>query len=220
MSERDRERLAPYLEEVALPARTTLCSAGQKIPYAVFPHDAITSTLMHLPEGESIEVGLMGAEGVVGLDLLYGAEDSVTTVVVQIPGHGVRIRSEDLVREVVEPNGEFHARLLRYSRAFFGMVAQSGACNASHGISQRLARWLLMVHDRLQRARFPLTHEFVALMLGVRRASITEVANHLRAVGAIDYDRGAITILRRDLLETTSCGCYNVIKDLENSIFV
>jgi CRP-like cAMP-binding protein len=219
LSEAEQVRLAPFFEEVDLRPKTQLCTSGQPISHAVFLHDAITSTLMDLPEGESIEVGLMGAEGFVGIDLMFGARESISTVVVQIPGRGARIKTDDLQRELLAKNPAFHALLVRYTRAFFGMVAQAGACNASHGIQQRLARWLLMVHDRLHRDRFPLTHEFIALMLGVRRASVTEAANQLRTAGAIDYDRGEVCILNRATLEQSACGCYLIVRQLGESIF-
>lgn len=211
--------MEPFLEEVELPAKLPLCTVGDSITHAVFPHDAVTSMLVDLAEGQCIELGLIGAEGVVGLDLLYGARESVTTVIVQMPGHGIRIRADAFQREILAKNGDFYGLLLRYGRAFFGMVAQSGACNATHPMEQRLARWLLMMYDRVQRERFPLTHEFIALMLGVRRASVSEAANGLRVVGAIDYDRGEMRVLRRDLLEQRACGCYAVIRRLSDSVF-
>lgn len=215
----ERERLEPYFEEVDLPMRTMLCTTGVEISHAVFPHDAVTSTLMELPEGDAVEVGLMGAEGVVGLDLLYGARTSVTTVTVQIPGRAVRIEAEPFLREVVKKRSGFYDLLLRYSRIFYGMVAQSGACNGSHALEQRLARWLLMIHDRVHRDQFPLTHEFAAYMLGVRRATVSEAANGLRLAGAIDYERGEMRVVDRPRLEASSCGCYRVMVDLEAALF-
>lgn len=213
LSVAERERLQPLLEPVELPAKTVLCRIGQPIEYAVFPATAITSTLVEMPEGDSMEVGLMGAEGIVGLDLLYDSPESVTTVVVQVAGVGARIKAEDFTREIVGRT-EFYRELLRYSRAFMGMVAQSGACNGTHVIEQRLARWLLMVHDRVHRDQFDLTHEYIALMLGVRRAGVSGAANQLRLAGAIDYTRGSVRILDRRTLEACSCGCYGIIRRL------
>lgn len=215
----EQQRLLPFTEEIAMPLRQTLCETGAPITHAVFPCDAITSTLVQMPEGDSIEVGLMGAEGVVGLDLLYGVRESATTVVVQLAGSGVRIRTDDFEREVLAKNGDFYSLLLRYSRAFFAMVAQSGACNASHALQQRLARWLLLVHDRVRTDRFPLTHEYIALMLGVRRATVSEAANGLRIAGAIDYDRGEIRVMERHALERSACGCYAVMRRLADGVF-
>jgi len=213
LSEAERERLEPLFEPVDLPAKMVLCRIGKPIEYAVFPATAITSTLVEMPEGDSMEVGIMGSEGVVGLDLLYDARESSTKVVVQVAGVGSRVKAEDFTREIVGRT-ELYKILLRYSRAFTGMIAQSGACNATHVIEQRLARWLLMVHDRVHHDRFDLTHEYMALMLGVRRAGVSGAANHLRLCGAIDYTRGSVKIMDREALEACACGCYAIIRRL------
>jgi CRP-like cAMP-binding protein len=218
LSPGDRKRLDPFIEGIDLPAKSVLCRAGERIPYVVFPANAIASTLVEMPDGDSIEVGLMGSEGMVGLDLLYGVHDSVTTVVVQVSGTGSRIRSTDFDRELPELP-DFHKHLLLYSRAFMGMVAQSGACNATHMLEQRLARWLLMVHDRVRRDQFDLTQDYIALMLGVRRAGVSGAANQLRIAGAIDYSRGSIEVVNRKELERYACGCYEIIRDLSNSLY-
>jgi CRP-like cAMP-binding protein len=174
---------------------------------------------MELPEGESVEVGLMGAEGVVGLALLYGLRVASTTVIVQVDGEAYRIRSEDFLREIVEENTSFYKLLLRYANVFLAMVAQNAGCNASHSVEQRFARWLLLLQDRVHRNSFPLTHEFSAIMLGVRRASVTQVANTLRNIGAIEYRTGHVHGVDRDALASASCGCYEVIRDLSESTF-
>ena len=124
------------------------------------------------------------------------------------------------MRYVVEPGGEFYRLLLRYANLFSGMVSQTAACNASHSVDQRLARWLLLVHDRVHRDAFPLTHEFMALMLGVRRASVTQAASALRVAGAIEYRIGHVHVVDRDVLEQTACGCYAVMRDLGERIFI
>ncbi|HYW52535.1 MAG TPA: Crp/Fnr family transcriptional regulator, partial [Dongiaceae bacterium] len=185
----------------------------------VFPETAVTSTLMEMPEGDWVEVGLTGTDGMVGLDLLYGIRESVTTVIAQVPGRALKMDAEVFHREIVAKKTAFYDVLLRYARVFFGMVAQSAACNASHGIEQRMARWLLMIHDRVRRDRFPLTHEFIALMLGVRRASVTQAANSLRTAGALDYERGEVHVLDRQKLEKLSCACYDAVVRLSGSLF-
>jgi CRP-like cAMP-binding protein len=174
---------------------------------------------MELPEGDIVEVGLMGSEGIVGLDLLYRQTQAVTTVIAQIPGTAARMSAHDFLREVVDRGGPFYALLLRYARAFLGMVSQCAACNASHSVEQRFARWLLMVHDRVSRDDFPLTHEFAALMLGVRRASVTQAASMLRQAGAIDYKVGEVTVCDRKVLEAVTCGCYVLMREMAESVF-
>lgn len=212
-----RARVAPFMEEIELTSRLELCSAGSPIAAVVFPIDAVTSTLMEMAEGDSVEVGLSGVEGLVGLDLLYGLRDSLTTVIVQVPGRGVRLDADTFRRELLQDSAA-RGVMLRYARGFLGMVAQTAACNASHAIEERLARWLLMVHDRVQRNHFPLTHEFISLMLGVRRASVTQAASMLRSAGAIDYQRGDINVLDRAALEGCACSCYVVVRRLADSL--
>ncbi|HTD36707.1 MAG TPA: Crp/Fnr family transcriptional regulator [Candidatus Limnocylindrales bacterium] len=219
LSTRERARVTEFLEPVELESRDVLESEGDPIRCAVFPANAVTSTLMELPEGDTVEVGLMGAEGVVGLPLLYGQRIANATVIVQIPGHGLRIPADVFAREVVEHGGEFYRLLLRHANMFSAMVAQGAACNASHGVDQRLARWILQVHDRVGTPQFPLTHEFIALMLGVRRASVSEAASRLRQAGAIDYRIGAVRVTGRAELEAAACGCYAVMRRFSDNIF-
>jgi CRP-like cAMP-binding protein len=216
---RERDRLAPFFEDVELPLRKVLTTAGELISHAWFPHEAVASTLIELPEGDSVELGLVGADGFVGLDLLLGASTATSTVLCQAEGHCARIATDDFRREIVLHDGALFRLLLRYSRTFLGSVAQSGACNASHALEQRFARWLLMMQDRVQSDRFPLTHEFAALMLAVRRASVTQAANGLRLAGAIEYERGEMHVLDRDALLKLSCGCYGIMTDLTDWTF-
>ena len=214
LNEAEHARIAPYLDEVRMELRTNLSRADEPMRYAYFPHDAVASVLIDVDEGELVEVGLVGAEGIVGLSLLYGEPAAQTTVIVQIPGRVSRIPADVLVREVVTPATPFFRLLLRYANRFMVMTAQSGACNASHGAQQRLARWMLLMQDRVGRSHFPLTQEFAALMLGVRRATVTEAASSLRLAGAIDYQHGEIMIRDRAILETAACGCYPVMRRL------
>lgn len=214
----DAARLAPFLHEVELDQGQALSRHGEPIDAVYFPHDAVASTLMELPEGESVEVGLMGAEGVAGLATLAGDRIATTTVVCQIAGGATRIAVEDFVREVVSRGGPFHQLLLRYAIAFLGMVAQVGACNASHAVEQRFARWLLLVHDRVGQNEFPLTHEFTALMLGVRRASVTQAAAALRLAGGIEYRNGWVHVRDHEIVHRATCGCYDAIVSMMDRV--
>jgi len=208
----EQARLRPYLERTAMDFRETLIEAGEPIHYVWFPHDSITSTVVDTPEGTTIEVGLMGIEGMVGLSLLLDAELSNTTVIVQVPGIGTRMRADHFIEHVVKAGGVLYQRLLRYTNAFMAMVAQTAACNSLHGVDERLARWLLMTHDRVQRDQFPMTHEFLSYMLGVRRPSVSVAANTLLQDGYIRYSRGVMTILNRQGLEEVVCPCYKIVK--------
>lgn len=216
LSPADRARLEPYLEPVDLAFRQILVKADAPVGHVVFLHDAVVSAVTELPDGELVEVGVMGREGLVGHGLLFGNPVSMTTAIVQVPGRASRMRAADFRREVVERGGETFRLLLRYAGAFTGMVAHIAACNASHTVEQRFARWLLLVHDRAGLEHFPLTHEFAALLLGVRRAGVTEVANRLRVAGAIDYRAGTMRIRDRAVLEAVACGCYGTVDHLLN----
>jgi CRP-like cAMP-binding protein len=219
LSHAERQRLNPCLEPVTLELRQPLLAVGEPIQHVWFPHDAVTSTVVDTPEGTTIEVGLMGFEGMVGLSLLLGVESSNTTVIVQIPGSGTRMRADHFRSCVVQVGGELYERLLRYTNAFMAMVAQTAACNSLHSIDERMARWLLMIHDRVQRDEFPLTHEFLAFMLGVRRPSISIAAGALQHNGFIRYNRGLLTITDRSGLEQTVCVCYRIVRALMEGVF-
>ncbi|MBV8299650.1 MAG: Crp/Fnr family transcriptional regulator [Candidatus Eremiobacteraeota bacterium] len=214
----ERRRIEPLLERVHLGHKTVLAARGEPIEALYFPVNCVTSTLMELPEGDTVEVGMMGAEGVTGLSLIYGEPRSGTTVIVQVPGAAERIAARDFVREVVEPGGSFYRLLLRYSNLFMSLVAQNAACNASHNVEQRCARWLALSEDRVRQDRFPITHEYLALMLGVRRASVTGAMNALRLTGALEYDRGQIHVLNRETLVRASCGCYAVMAAMTDAL--
>lgn len=214
LSPAERARLDPYLEPVELSFKQVVVKTDTPIGHVVFLHDAVISVVTELPDGEIIEVGVMGAEGFAGLGLLFGNLAAAATGIVQIPGRGSRMRAADFRREVVDRGGESFRLLLRYANAFTGMVAQIAACNASHDVEQRFARWLLAVHDRAQTEHFALTHEFAALLLGVRRAGITEVANRLRIAGAIDYRAGHMHVRDRARLQRVACGCYGTVDRL------
>jgi CRP-like cAMP-binding protein len=219
LSDSERDRIEPHLKVVELPSGHTLLEAGGPIDCVWFPHDCVTSTVVDTPEGTTIEVGLMGMEGLVGLSLLLGASRSNTTVIVQIPGSASTMSAEDFNECVVKPRGEFFDLLLRYTDAFMAMVAQTAACNSLHSIDERLARWILMTHDRISRDEMSLTQEFLAYMLGVRRASVSMAASGLQQMGMIKYSRGQLTVLDRARLEDCSCACYRVVREITDRLF-
>jgi CRP-like cAMP-binding protein len=219
LDDEERQRLAPYLQVVELQSGQTLLEAGTPIESVWFPHNCVTSTVVDTPEGATIEVGLMGMEGLVGLSLLLGAPNSNTTVIVQIPGHATRMKATDFVEQIVRPHGEAFQKLLRYADAFMAMVAQTAACNSLHDVDQRLARWILMTNDRVGRNEIPLTQEFLAYMLGVRRASVSVAASSLQQMGLIRYSRGQVTVVNREGLEENSCACYGIVRNITDELF-
>jgi CRP-like cAMP-binding protein len=202
------DRLHPHLESVGLPARAVLHEAGQAVAHVYFPVDGVISLLAPAEEG-FIEVAVVGREGVVGLAAFLGAEAAATQSLVQVPGQALRMPAE-VFQSAISRDARLHGLLLRFTHVLLTQVSQSVACNSLHPILKRLCRWLLMIHARAGADRFPLSHEFVAAMLGVRRASVTEAAQELQQAGLIRYSRGLMMVLDREGLEAVSCGCHRV----------
>ncbi len=218
LQEPEKTRLAPFLEEVRLRQGQGLIEAGAPIDYVWFPQDCVTSTIVDSADGTTIEVGLMGYDGMVGLSLLFGKRISNTTVIVQIPGVAMRMGAADFQTHVLRHGGELFARLLQYADTFMAMVAQTAACNSLHGIDERLSRWILMVHDRVGRNEMALTQEFLAYMLGVRRPTVSLAASALQQLGLLEYSRGRITLLDRAGLEDRVCPCYEIVQNIANDV--
>jgi CRP-like cAMP-binding protein len=211
LSAEEYEQLAPHLEIVSLPLSEILFRPEDNLRHAYFPTSCIVSLLTDLADGSGMEVGLVGREGMVGISaILGGSETKVATV--QAQGEALTMKVGKL-REEFSRGGVFQNALLRYTHALMTQISQSVVCNARHPIEGRLARWLLMYHDRLERDEFELTHEFMANMLGVRRAGVSEIANKLQDLGYISYHRGRVKILDRNGLEGFTCECYPVVKE-------
>jgi CRP-like cAMP-binding protein len=166
-----------------------------------------------MEDGKIVEVALVGNEGVTGLAFLLGQKVSAERAIVQIPDGGVRVKAEVVLKEFMRCEG-LHEILLRYINSLMRQVAQTAACNASHTIEERLSRWLLMCHDRVASDQLNLTQEFIAEMLGTRRATVNVGAINLQSAGLIKYNRGRIQILDRRGLEGFSCECYGVVKSM------
>lgn len=210
----ERERLTPYLKPVDLHFGQQLVEFDYPIKDVYFLETAVTSTIVRTPHGETLEVGIMGAEGFVGLSLLYGVERSNGTVVVQVPGQALRMQATDFLKHVKARGGPCLDLLLRYANFFQVMVQQHAACNAAHKIEERMCRWILLTHDRTGSDGFGLTQEYLSLMLGVRRATVSTIAHQLKEAGIINYKRGRLIVADRRRLEECSCECYGLITDL------
>ena len=189
-----------------------LYEANEPIRYVYFPVEGVASLVNTMSDGSSAEVGTVGNEGVVGVPIILGDTMAPTSVYIQVPGVGLRMEATAL-SDALERNSATRLLMLHYVHAFFNQVAQSAACSHFHLIDQRCCRWLLMTHDRVQSDDFLLTQEFLAMMLGVRRTSVTASANRLKGLGLIQYTRGHVKILDRDGLERYSCECYAVSRD-------
>jgi len=205
------EQLLPYLELVTLDVRDPVASPGQPYEYVYFPESCIVSVVNDMRDGSTVETGTIGNEGVAGLPALMDATSSESRMFCQVPGAALRAPAR-VVADVVEREREFRRLVNRYAQAYLSQVAQGAACNRLHGIEQRCARWLLMSHDRVTGDEFPLKQQFLAEMLGVRRAGVSVAASALQESALIRYSRGTVQILDRDGLEAASCECYGVIR--------
>ncbi|HET7470827.1 MAG TPA: Crp/Fnr family transcriptional regulator [Gemmatimonadales bacterium] len=205
------ETLRPLLTTVRLASKQSLAEPSQPITFAYFPPDTVISMSALDAAGGSVEVGSVGCEGLAGLPILLGTDRAIGRMVAQIGGDADRVEAPALHREV-HRLPELRRMLLLYTQAFMTQVAQSTACNRLHSAERRLARWLLICRDRLGRDDLPITHETIAHMLGVRRATVTEAAGDLQQNGMIRYRRGVVTILRRERLEMAACECYRIVR--------
>lgn len=205
------ERLRPHSEPVALPRGETIYRPGDPIQYVYFPYSGTISVTVEMSDGMEAEVGVVGREGVLGLPVVLGTRSSPLKAFVQVPGAGVRVRA-DLFKSEADRGGELRALVLRYAQAFFVQTAVTAACNRLHLLDARLANWLMRTRDRALSDMLPLTHDFLAVMLGVRRAGVTEAVGRLSAWGMIEHVRGRIDILDAARLEAMSCECYGVVR--------
>jgi CRP-like cAMP-binding protein len=205
----EKEGRAIYPQLVFLPLRThdVLNEAGAEIRYVYFMNSGLASVLNVMADGKSVEVGLTGKEGFVGLPLIVGFASSASRVIVQIEGAAFRLRASALI-ELLRKCRTLETRLHRYSQDLAAQSAQVAACNRLHEVDERLARWLLMSQDRIGSDVVPLTQEFLAHMLGTRRSSVTVAASILQKAGLIKYTRGQLNIVSRKGLEEASCECY------------
>jgi CRP-like cAMP-binding protein len=201
------EALSQYLEPVELEHGQVLHQPEEPISQVYFINTGLVSILSLLEDGSTIEVAVVGREGLSDTSALLGSEVSPHQSLVQIPGDGLRMRI-DVFKEEVRSNGQFQALLLRYASLLIAQISQVAVCNALHTIEERLARWLLMGALRTESNNLPLTQEFISHMLGVRRAGVTVAARTLQTAGLIKYNRGDITILDHEGLEAAACECY------------
>lgn len=207
----DLARLLPHLRPVEYPLRHVLHAPDEPIAAVHFFETGWVSMLAGLDDGDSAEVGLVGREGMAGLPLLLGADRSPLEAMVQAGGTALRLEAAAF-RDCLHGVPALRTLLLRYALAFTAQVSQTAACNANHGIEQRLARWMLMAHDRAEGDEFPMTHEFLSMMLGVRRAGVTVAAGVLQRAGYIHYDRGRMAVTDRPGLEAAACECHGTVR--------
>jgi CRP-like cAMP-binding protein len=203
--------LAPSLRPVRLDLKQTLHEPERPIEAVYFLEAGMVSLLARLEDGVAQEVGIVGREGVVGLAVALGAESVGTEAMVQADGAALRVDADEL-RMAFERSAALRALLLRYAQALHAQVTQTAACNGRHTVDERLARWMLMAHDRADGDEFVMTQEFMAIMLGVRRAGVSVAAGILQKAGLIGHTYGRVIILDRAGLEAASCECYAAVR--------
>jgi CRP-like cAMP-binding protein len=209
----DSEVLLATLEAVEMPAHAVLYEPHALITHVYFPDSGTAASIIApLRQGHGVEVGSVGDEGVVGLPIFLGVTSEPFLAVVQVAGTGWRATASDF-RDGLSDSAALRVLCGNYAQTFIIQMGQSSACNRAHSVEQRCARWLLMMHDRANEHEFALTQDFLAAMLGVRRAGVTVAAGVLQRAGLIHYRRGHITVVDRTGLERAACACYAVIRD-------
>lgn len=200
-------RLRPRLERVELVVKATVLLPDAPVEFVHFVESGTVSMISILEDGAAVEVGLVGSEGFLGLPVLLGAPTSPMEALVQVAGTALRLPAAEF-RAALEEVPGLLAVLLRYVDSFHVQVSQSATCNAHHHIEPRLARWLLMTHDRVEGDRFSMTHEFISYMLGVHRPGVTIAVGGLQRAGLVRHEKGVMEVLDRAGLEAASCECY------------
>ena len=219
LSADDLERVLPQLEMVPLKLKELLHKPGERIEYVYFPGVGFCSIVTVLEDGSMVEAAAVGREGLVGLAATVDTDTPLSTASMAQSEVEIcyRMRAEHF-RQEMGRCGTFNAIVTRYSQALMNFIMQSAACNASHSIEQRFARWLLAAQDRMDAEEFLLTQEFIAMMLGASRSTVSEVASEFQKEGSIEYHRGRVAILDREALETAACECYRTGSNLLKAV--
>jgi CRP-like cAMP-binding protein len=218
LSAADATLLEPFLTGVDLPLRKQLEASRRPIEHVYFPESGIASVVADGDGSRSIEVGLVGREGMTGLAIVMGTDRSPHRTYIQCAGRGLRI-SADRLREAMQKRPTLHQRLLLYGHAFLMQTGYTAVANGRSKLEERLARWILMAHDRVDGDTLPLTHEFLSVMLGVRRPGVTVALNLLEGMGVIQAGRGIISVVDRKGLEQLSNGAYGAPEAEFNRLF-
>ena len=211
LSDGESEALYPKLELVRLKTHQVLHETGDTLKSAFFINSGLVSVLSVFPDGKSVEVGLVGKEGFVGLPLVAGFRTAPTRAITQIEGTAFRVDAETLAAQL-QLGSKLERQLQQFAQIMAMQVTQIAACNRLHEVTERLARWLLMSADRIGTHSLALTHELLSQMLGTRRSSVTVAAGMFQKAGIISHSRGDVKILDRAKLEETACECYELMK--------
>jgi CRP-like cAMP-binding protein len=216
LPERDAQNLLLQGDPVDLPMKKVLHEPGDSSDYVYFPNDGVISLLTVAAEG-AVEIATVGREGMADVATYLGI-DSNARWLVQVPGHAVRLKTENF-REIVKDSERIRSVLDSYMVGMYTLVSQTAACNSRHSIEARCARWLLMTLDRVSGDTFPMTHDFLASMLGTRRASVSIAMSMLQQQGLIEYSRGHVHVVRQSALAEVACECYSLIREQFEGLF-
>ena len=202
--------LERYLQRIELAQRDVLYEPDDDLRHVYFPETAVISLINAFSNGGTIEIGTVGREGMVGLPAFLSGGKAAMRAVAQLPGTVFRL-DVGALEQHAQAGSPLHKLLMRYTQAFLSQIAQTAACNSAHLVEERCARWLLTTRDRVDGDDFPLTHDFLAFMLGVRRSGVTVAMRTLKDAGLVRYTRGRVTIVDRQQLQVASCECYGVV---------
>jgi CRP-like cAMP-binding protein len=206
------DKLRPHLNSVALAANQSIHETAEVAEHVFFPTRGLISMVATMTDGDSVEIGMIGREGMFSVATVLGDDKPSQRAMVQLAGSAFRMPAR-LLRQAVGENASLQELLLRYAQLMLSTASQTAACNRLHLLEQRCARWLLSARDRADADEFSLTQEFLAMMLGVRRPGVTVAAQSLQAAGLITYNHGTMTVLDRKGLEAASCECYRFIQN-------
>jgi CRP-like cAMP-binding protein len=209
----DFRRVLPFLKTIPISTRMVLQKQGEPLLHVYFPNGGVCSITTVLADGTTVEAATVGDEGMLGVEAFL-TDDAIAPgeTVVQVPDTSAEMMSVEDFRREIAGHGALHDILGRYTQVVIAQMMQTTACNALHQVQQRCARWLLMTHDRMHEQNFTLSHEFLAVMLGVQRPTVSVVAATLQAAGLIRYTHGRVTVQDRPGLEAASCECYPIIR--------
>ena len=208
----ERARLKGFFETVEIKLQQTLTEPERPITHVYFSIDSVVSIVQTMSDGSSVESGIIGREGMAGLQAWLGQTNASVRSFVQATGRAIRMKRDVFVREVVKANSPWNVTLANYVDAYITLTSITAACNRIHHVNERLCRWLKMTQNRVGSDSFPMRQEFLAYMLGVHRPSVSIAANTLKKAGLIRYERGTLTILDSKGLEDGCCECYNAIE--------
>ena len=214
LPDEDFERLAPHLRTLAMTNKLVLQRPNELIHEIFFPESGVVSVTTMMRDGSAVEVATVGSEGLVGINAFLGGAIANTESMVQVPGGTAVALPVAVFRHEVEQAGPFRDRVQRYSQGLMGLMVQSARCLALHSVEARCCRWLLMAHDRAGCKAFQLSQEFLAMMLGSSRQTVSVVASALQKQGIISYAYGRVNVLDRGRLEQGACECYRTVEDL------